>query len=301
MKLESVGENELVAKLTHGLPLGAHVIAGAGDDCAVLESGGKRGWLQLFKTDCIVEGVHFDRGADPERVGWKAMARATSDIAAMGGLPTDAVVTAVLPATCELDYVERIYSGLRRCAERFGISIVGGETSSTPKSVTGAGIVLSVAMLGQVERNRCILRSGGQSGDAVFVTGRLGGSIEGKHLTFVPRVAEARWLVSQFRIRAMMDVSDGIAQDLPRLAKASALGFELDKDTIPCNEGCDIAAALADGEDYELLFTLSGRREKALLEAWCAEFPELALTRIGKLTAVDSADGHPTGGWDHFG
>jgi thiamine-monophosphate kinase len=177
------------------------------------------------------------------------------------------------------------------------VSIVGGETSRSP----GPAFV-SVALTGEVERARCVRRSGGRAGDILFVTGRLGGSLSAKHLDFVPRLAEARWLTEHFHIRAMMDLSDGLAADLPRLAKASGCGCEISGESIPCNRGCTVAQALGDGEDFELLFAVQPRDAKRLETKWRRRFPGLPLTRIGVLTrSPANRERKPTAhGFDHF-
>src|SRR5262249_45185593 len=161
------------------------------------------------------EGVHFEKKENPARVGWKALCRAVSDIAAMGGLPRHALVTIAVAREVKMAWLRGLYAGLRAAARRLGVSIVGGETSRSPGRA-----VMSVALTGEVERLRCVTRAGGRAGDFLFVTGRLGGSLAAKHLDFIPRLAEARWLTANFRIRAMMDLSDGLGADLPRLAKA---------------------------------------------------------------------------------
>ncbi|MEO6741579.1 MAG: thiamine-phosphate kinase, partial [Chthoniobacteraceae bacterium] len=232
MRIASLGEDAVVAALTRGLPLGADVRRGAGDDCAVIGGLRARVW-QLFKTDCVVEGVHFEKKEKPVRVGWKALCRAVSDIAAMGGTPRHALITIAVARDVKMAWLRGIYAGLRKAAQRFGVSIVGGETSRSPGPA-----FISIALTGEVERARCVTRGGGRAGDFLYVTGRLGGSLAGKHLDFVPRLDEARWLAENFRIRAMMDVSDGIAADLPRLAKASGCSFEVAQEKVPCNRGC---------------------------------------------------------------
>lgn len=295
-KLADVGEDALVEALTARLAAGPGVIAGPGDDCAVLKSD-RVGWVALLKADCIVEGVHYARAASPGSVGWKAMARSISDIAAMGGLPRHALVTLVLPANESVSRVKAIYGGLEKAARQFDVSIVGGETSRAPGR--GASMI-SVALSGEVERGRCVLRSGGKAGDALYVTGKLGGAGAGRHLRIQPRVTEARWLTERFRLRALMDLSDGLAKDLPRLAKASRVGFDLDVEALPRHCGCDVKAALEDGEDYELLFALSSRNAPRLEREWAAAFPKLPLTRIGALVANRSAGKALQGGWDHF-
>ena len=159
------------------------------------------------------------------------------------------------------------------------MSIVGGETSRSP-----GPLFINITLTGWVERKHCALRSGGKAGDAIYVTGRLGGSRAGKHLDFTPRLAEARWLVSRAPIHAMMDLSDGLAADLPRLAAASRCGFRLEESAIPRSPNATIEQALTDGEDFELLFTLSARAAKKLDRSWRRKFPQLELTRIGTLS-----------------
>jgi thiamine-monophosphate kinase len=140
-----------------------------------------------------------------------------------------------------------------------------------------------VSVSGFVEPNRRVLRSGGRPGDDLFVTGRLGGSIAGKHLSFIPRINESRWLTANFAVHAMMDLSDGLGTDLPRLAKASKVGFEIEEGKLPLSPGSGISNAISDGEDFELLFAISPRQRARLEAAWRKKFPRLALTRIGRL------------------
>ncbi|MEI8233686.1 MAG: thiamine-phosphate kinase [Verrucomicrobiota bacterium] len=289
MKLSRLGEDALVARWTRNPPRNAALRVGPGDDCAVV--GGPRDALwTLLKTDAVVEGVHFTPDADFARVGWKALARAVSDIAAMGGLPEHALVTVAFPPTLEVAKADALYAGLRRCARKFGISLAGGETTRSPGPV-----FVSVALSGRVERARCVLRSGGKPGDVLFVTGRLGGSLAGRHLDFTPRLREARWLAEHFRPHAMMDLSDGLGADLPRLARASGCGFAL-RGPLPCAPGCSEAEALGDGEDFELLFASPPRQAARIERAW--PFRRLPLTRVGVLTA----NRHSTTlhGFDHF-
>lgn len=277
MKVSSLGEDAVVAALTRGLPCGEDVRLGAGDDCAVIGGARDRMW-QLLKTDCVVEGVHFLAAEKPARIGWKAMCRAVSDIAAMGGGPRHALITIAVACDVKMAWLRGIYAGLRAAARRFGVSIVGGETSRSPGPA-----FISIALTGEVERTRCVTRGGGKAGDVLFVTGRLGGSLAGKHLDFIPRIAEARWLTANFKIRAMMDISDGLAADLPRLARASGCGFEICEETIPRNRGCTVAQALSDGEDFELLFAVRPADASRLEAQWRRKFPKLPLTKIGAL------------------
>ena len=288
-------EFELIGRLTPLLPTNDFVVLGAGDDCAVVGSPRDR-WWRLLKTDAVVEGVHFLRDEKPARIGWKALCRAISDIAAMGGIPEHALITLAVRRETKLAWVRGLYAGLRKAARKFGVSIVGGETSRSPGPT-----FISVALTGRVERARCITRSGGRAGDAIYVTGRLGGSLTGKHLDFTPRLAEARWLVEHFKVRAMMDVSDGLAADLPRLARASKCSPALDAARVPRTRGCTTEQALNDGEDFELLFAIAPRDCAKLETAWKKKFPKLPLTRIGTLIRhPSSVIRHSKHGHDHF-
>ena len=296
MKFSALGEDAVVRELTRGLPAGADVIVGAGDDCAVL---GRKGdaWWRLAKADAVIEGVHFLSDAEPERVGWKALCRAISDIAAMGGIPEHALVTLAVPADTEMEWARALYAGLRKAARKFGVGIVGGETCRSP----GARWI-NVALSGRVEPGCCVLRSGGKANDWLYVTGRLGGSLAGKHLDFIPRLAEARGLVEKHRPSAMMDLSDGLGADLPRLAAASGCGHEVWPLSLPCSSGCTPLEAMNDGEDFELLFAIAPDAAEALERAWVKKFPKLPLTRIGRFTrqaARGRGDSAP-GGYDHF-
>ncbi len=277
MNLRKLGEEQLLHRILPYLPLNRAVLQGAGDDCAVTQSPGP-GKLLLLKTDCVVEGVHFESSATASAVGWKAMARPLSDFAATAGLPEFALVTLIAPAATSVRWVEQAYRGLTKAARMFDVAIVGGETSR----IAGP-VCLSVSVAGSVEKGRWVSRSGGQVGDELFVTGTLGGSMRGKHLRFLPRIVEARWLTEHFSINAMMDLSDGLGVDLPRLALASGVGFELDGAALPRTRGCSIEQALANGEDYELLFAISPQSAGGVQRKWRRKFPHVPLTRIGVL------------------
>jgi len=293
--LADLGEDRFVADLTRGFAAGADVLVGAGDDCAVIGRPRDRRW-QLLKTDAVVEGVHFVPEEDPRRVGWKALCRAISDIAAMGGVPAHALVTLAAAETTAFARVKALYAGLRQAARKYGVALVGGETSRSP-----GPLFLSIALTGWVERRHCVLRSGGRPGDSLYVTGRLGGALAGKHLDFRPRLEEARWLVSHFTVRAMMDLSDGLAADLPRLAAASRCGYSMDDNRLPVTPGCLPTQAMSDGEDYELLFAVAPRFCAALEAAWKRRFPRLLLTRIGALKHRSKAGNrNASRGYDHF-
>jgi thiamine-monophosphate kinase len=277
MKLRDVGEDRLLEQLLSKLRAGSGIVLGPGDDCALVDSG-KRGLLDVLKTDCLVEEIHFATKTPPELVGWKAIARPLSDFAAMSALPQFALVTLIVPSDRDVSWVQRLYRGIEKAARRFDVSVVGGETSD----IKGPAVV-SLSMTGFVEKKRWVGRGGGKAYDDLFVTGRLGGSLRGAHLRFVPRITESRWLTENFPIHAMMDLSDGLGTDLPRLAQASGLGFEIEEAALPRNRGCTIAQAISDGEDYELLFAISPKNSGPLLSRWRKKFPRILLTRIGRL------------------
>ena len=307
-------EFELIAHLTHSLPTNSSVVVGAGDDCAVLDSG-QPGRRLLFKTDAVVEGIHFLPNAAPGKIGHKALARCLSDIAAMAGKPIAALVTIALPKTFDPAFVKKIYDGMNALAQKHGVAIVGGETTTNPERM-----LISISLLGDVAREKCLLRSGAKNGDAIFVTGELGGSIAAKHLEFEPRLEEARWLAENFPIHAMIDLSDGLASDLRHILQASHVGAELLGQAIPISRAAKLhakaesstkpplLAALTDGEDFELLFTAASRDAVPLLDAWKKQFPKVRLSCVGKITSalgiklrdetgVRSLEGH---GYVHF-
>jgi len=290
-----MNEFELIARLTKNLPTNEAVVAGAGDDCAVLDLGIPEK-LVLFKTDAVVEGVHFIRETPPEKIGRKALARCLSDIAAMAGTPTAALVTIGLPKDFDAEFVAKIYDGLNAVAKKHGVAVAGGETTTNP-----GGLLISIALLGTVARGKPVLRSGAKAGDAIFVTGELGGSLAGKHLDFEPRLAEARWLAEHFTLHAMMDVSDGLAGDLRHIVNASKVGAVLLKTALPVARAAKVRAredaakpavlaALTDGEDFELLFTVAGRDAVKLLDGWKKKFPDIKLSCIGKIVAGEGIE-----------
>jgi thiamine-monophosphate kinase len=258
----------------------------------VLDSG-QPGRYLLLKTDAVVQGVHFSATTEPERIGHKALGRCLSDIAAMAGRPIAALVTMALPTHFEAPFLQRIYDGMSLLAKRHGVAIVGGETTTNPER-----LLISVCVLGDVAADKCILRSGAEAGDALFVTGDLGGSLAGKHLEFEPRLAEARWLADHFAIHAMIDLSDGLAGDLRHLLRLSNGGAEILAGAIPISRAAKmqartessartpLLAALSDGEDFELLFTVAGRVAVPLLDAWKKQFSKTRLSCIGKITSA---------------
>ncbi len=290
------GEDALVARLQRALRRrGRGVVAGIGDDCAAVEGPGRD--LLLLKTDCVVEGRHFTSRDPAAAVGWKAACRAVSDVAACGGRPGHALVTCVVRAAQSGKWLDQLYRGLAKAGREFGFDVVGGELSRTDGPA-----VVSVAMTGTVARREFVRRSGGRPGDVLFVTGVLGGSLaSGWHLRFRPRLDQARWLVENFHVRAMMDLSDGLASDLPRLARAGGTGFSVDTALVPRRRGATVKQALTDGEDFELLFAMAPREAVRLESAWKKRWPGLCLTRIGYLARAGTHGGLGRSlGYDHF-
>ncbi len=284
-------EFELIHRLTRALPGNQSVVAGSGDDCAVLDLG-IPDRLVLFKTDAVVEGVHFTNQTPPSKVGHKALARCLSDIAAMAGTPVAALITLGLPPQFDVQKLEKLYEGMTKLASGHDVAIVGGETTTNPER-----LLISIALLGTVSRAKVILRSGAKPGDAIFVSGELGGSLAGRHLEFEPRLREARWLAENFAIHSMIDLSDGLAGDLRHILKGSHVGAELLSSAIPISREARVGAkaessakppllaALADGEDFELLFTIASRDAVQVLDGWKKQFPQVRLSCIGKITA----------------
>jgi thiamine-monophosphate kinase len=295
-----MGEDALVRRLLGLLPQnGPGVVVGPGDDCAVVSVPGACR-LQLLKTDSVVEGVHYLSGEKMRRVGWKALCRAISDVAAMGGIPEHALVSIAVPSRMEWMRLRELYAGIAKAADAYQVSVVGGETVHT-----SGPLVCSIFLTGSVDAAHCLRRSGGMPGDLLFVTGRLGGSLaSGWHLDFKPRLQEGRWLARSGHVRAMMDISDGLASDLPRLAKASGCGAELHLDSVPRHRGRSLLQACCDGEDFELLMAVVPEDADMLLNSWQDTFPKLPLTQVGRLMPK-RAGLRPAGlfkmhGYDHF-
>jgi thiamine-monophosphate kinase len=301
--LADVGEFGWIEHLRRRTTPGKGVRVGIGDDTAVLVGTGAKDLL--FTTDMLIEGRHFRLSeATPAQIGRKALAVNLSDIAAMGGTPTHAVVSVGFPARTPLALAEGISKGMRVLAQKYRVNIVGGDTNRSDR------VVISVALLGEAPKGGSVLRSGACPGDIVFVTGSLGGSYASKrHLTFDPRLAESHFLVKRFRPTAMMDISDGLASDTRRLAKASGVDILLVEECVPRAPLVKSTAhALSDGEDFELLFTLSPRNAARLT---LARPKGLApFTPVGKVLRGDGhvrllrVDGSVTPlretGFDHF-
>ena len=275
--ISKLGEFGLIDVLKKYAPVSKLVVKGIGDDAAVLPYSNKE--YLLLTTDMLAEGSHFTRRMSALAIGHKAIACNISDIAAMGGYPTFAVVSIGIPKNLSVRYIEDIYKGMRTIAREYNVSIVGGDTIKTDK------IVINVALLGLVEKKNLVTRDGARAGDWIFVTGPLGGSLHsGRHLNFTPRVAQARFLVENFKPSAMMDISDGLSGDLNHVLKASKVGARLDLATIPKHRAVSLFQALNDGEDFELLFTLSAGKARSLM-SWQSKQGSFYFYPIGQITA----------------
>jgi len=301
------GEFDFLRALRARTPAAAGVVVGPGDDCAVLlPPPGKL----LVTTDLLTEGVDFLLAeVTPEAVGRKSMGVNLSDIAAMAGTPFAAVVSLALPrhppgmTTREL--ADRLDAGLREMADRHGVAIVGGDTNTWD-----GGLVVSVTALGHA--GRPVTRAGAKPGDAVFVTGPLGGSLLGRHLDPVPRVREALILRDFVELHAMIDVSDGFAADLAHILEESGCGAEIDPAAVPVHPDAvarsrltgrpPLDHALNDGEDFELIFTVSEPDAAKLVAA-----SPVPVTRVGRvvpgrglwLAAGGARTALTPGGWVH--
>lgn len=250
--IENLAEVKLISRIAAGCrPRSRDIVVGIGDDAAVVRY--KKGRCLILTTDMLVESVHFKKNEDAALVGYKAMAVNVSDVAAMGGWPKYGLVSLGLPERRHGPIFKKLFCGIRRCADKFHVDVVGGDTNRSPH------LVVNVAMVGEVEEENLLLRSTARAGDHIFVSGPLGGSLRGRHLSFEPRLREARFLVKNFHVTSMIDLSDGLGVDLNRLVASSRVGAFIVEDMIPKSQGVtQTSSALFDGEDFELLFTLSG-------------------------------------------
>jgi thiamine-monophosphate kinase len=325
-------EDKLVKRIAKALaPEGGPRLAlGVGDDAALITP--RPSYETVLTCDWFLEGSHFLPGKDPaDSVGWKCLARALSDIAAMGGKPRYFLLSLALPGKVALEergrgsrWLDEFLGGLRRAAQRFGCVLAGGDTTQR------GAILINVTLVGEVLAGRAIRRSGAKSGDRIFVSGVLGEAELGlqklrrgarnspkndpalrKHLYPEPRLALAQWLADRMVASSMIDLSDGLSSDLPRLCTASGVGARIEVAQIPTppRTGAGrfdaLNLALNGGDDYELLFTVRANKASRIPHS----FQGIALTEIGEITrgrgiVVVQQDGTTKPllprGWDPF-
>ena len=290
MKIKDIGELALIRRIAGKIKCDRSVVRGIGDDTAVIKwTSGK---YLLFTCDMVIEDAHFwFRGAKPLReakflkratpfqIGWKALARNLSDIAAMGGVPKYALMSIGLDPDLPVSFADGLLDGINTLAKKFKVNIVGGDTSASKK------IVVDISLIGEVEKDKLTLRSGAREGDAIFVTGLLGGSIKGKHLKFIPRLEEARALVKNFKVNSMIDISDGLLLDLGRILEASGTGAFIYEDLVPVSsEASSFKEAVTGGEDFELLFTMAPKEAERFMRSYLTKL-KVPVSLVGEVTA----------------
>ncbi|RZA27350.1 MAG: thiamine-monophosphate kinase [Proteobacteria bacterium] len=258
-----MNEQSLIDLIKQACPSNASVLIGIDDDAAVLKPTVRE---TLVCTDMLMDGVHFRvKEALPSAIGHKALGVNLSDIAAMGGKALSAYVSLAIPKDLTTDtFIQSFYQGLTDLARSFDVAIAGGDTN-----IWKGPLVVNVTVLGESHAKGPILRSGAKPGDKVFVTGPLGGSLSGHHLTFTPRLREVRELLDHYAIHSMMDISDGLAKDLREITRQSGVKVILDKSAIPIQPHIKshkdaLQKAMSDGEDFELCFTLSAEEAERL-------------------------------------
>jgi thiamine-monophosphate kinase len=305
-------ERDFIAWLRERLPPHPLLLLGPGDDAAVVNMKGVDECV--VTVDLLTDGVDFIlKDVDPRRVGRKALAVSLSDIAAMAAAPLAAVIAVALPRESGRELAIKLYEGILPLAEKYKVAIAGGDTNTWD-----GPLVITTTVLGKVIRDQALRRNGARPGDRIIVTGAFGGSILGRHFDFEPRVIQAAILTKLYGIHVGMDVSDGLALDLSRLAAESGVGAIVDTDRVPIHEDAKrlsdrdgrspLEHALGDGEDFELLLAFDPKLAKKMLEeqARCAD--PVQLTDVGEFTAEPGlwqrdAEGivrplTPTG-WEH--
>ena len=304
---EPSGEFGLIAWIRGRSKAGGRVALGIGDDCASLSF--TPGADVLVTTDMLMDGRHFRLGeSSASDVGYKALAVNLSDIAAMAGVPVAAFVAVALPRRAAVEVAKGLYAGMAPLAERFGVTLAGGDTNAWD-----GPLVVTVTLIGEATPRGAVRRSGAKPGDAILVTGPLGGSLLGRHLRPSPRIAEALALAQAATLHAMIDISDGLAADLGHILEESgSLGATLDAPSIPIHDdgramaGEPLDHALHDGEDFELCLTLDPNEANRLL---ANPPPGVALYRVGTIEVetglrLRRADGSIVGlaveGFDHL-
>lgn len=285
MSERSGGELELIEWIRGHAPAAPHVPLGIGDDAALVRNAG--GPDTLVTTDLLMDGVHFELAStDPRLIGRKALAVNLSDAAAMAGVPRAAFVSFALPKSGGRALGERLTDGIQQLAGEFDVVLAGGDTNTW-----NGPLVINITLLAEPAGDGPVLRSGALPGDRILVTGALGGSLSGRHLTFTPRVSEALKLREAVRLHALIDLSDGLATDLRHVLRASGAGAIIGAAAIPVHPDVDhdlpqdqrVDHALRDGEDFELLFTVDADDARRLRATPPFDTP---LSEIGEVTTV---------------
>jgi len=308
--LEQIGEVEVIRRLTRRLGEALNVVVGIGDDAAVVRFEDDSHDLVLT-TDAVIEGIHFSAEAPSADVGRKLAGRLLSDLAAMGAEPLWILCNVAAPPRTSFRDLKQLYAGMKRIAARFGADIVGGDLSRAER------LHLHGFAAGRIPCQRAVTRAGARPGDAIFVTGALGGSILGKHLRFTPRVTEGLWLRKSGWPSAMIDVSDGLLRDLAHILGSSRCAADIEVRRIPVSPAArklgdgvpPLDHALRDGEDFELLFTVPPDKVERFIRSWKKKF-RLRCTKIGTIRTGPPAINlrKPDGsvvrvsaeGYDHF-
>lgn len=280
---------------------------GIGDDMAEISMG--QAASVLITTDMLLDGSHFDlRSATLEQVGYKAMAASLSDCAAMATIPLAAVVAVALPPEFGTQQLKALHAGIARAADKYDCPLIGGDITAWRSDHPFA---VNVTMLSRRADNAPVRRNGAQAGDVICVTGSLGGSVHRKHLEFEPRIKEALRIAQTVTVHAMMDISDGLSTDLNRICQQSGVGAVVEAASIPISEDAHrqadpLKAALDDGEDFELLFTLAPEEGERLLQTWNEP---VAITQVGHIVEaagmwLRTPEGRSVqldpGGYDHL-
>ncbi len=333
MKLKDIGEFGFIKKVTRGcLIRPQHVVKAVGDDAAAFVS--RPGEVILLTTDLLVERIHFLRHATSGyNLGYKSLAVNLSDIAAMGGTAREAFISIAIPETCEVEYLEDLYEGVKSLAAEFEVNILGGDTTASKTD-----LIINIAVVGSAPENEILCRDTARPGDIVYSSGFLGDSKAGLHLILnhipadseafrellkahlqpKPYLREGRFLARQKGVHAAIDVSDGLSSDLGHIAEQSRVGMRLYAENIPISHNlkqfCEQfnfdapAYALSGGEDYTLAFTVSRDSAETIEKDYLNEF-NMLIYRIGEITdsgrmELVCPDGQvkivTSSGWDHF-